>query len=79
MGSNKRILPALSRMHVQVEFARVSRFCALARAGWVEAKHNRGAGAWARGGRARAPLVLATAGDGQLSRSELRPMRVLKI
>ena len=79
MGSNKRILPALSRMHVQVEFARVSRFCALARAGWVEAKHNRGAGAWARGGRARAPLVLAMAGDGHLSRSQLWPEWIFKI
>ena len=79
MGCNKQLTAYVRDLHRQAEVALVGRLCTCGSMGWAEAKHKRGAGAWARGGRARAPLVLATAVDGQLSCSELRIERVFEI
>ena len=50
----------------QAKVARVDRLYTCGYTGWAEAMHEGGAGVWAGGGRARAPLALPSESDGQL-------------
>ena len=63
--TSRLVLPKCLWQHVDdlgllAKGARVGRLCTCGRTEWAEAKHERSAGAWARGGRERAPLVLAS-------------------